>query len=517
MKIKKKILLSALMMCAGAFASNNFISTVDAAPQPATFSVEQADDFLDKHKSDVKTRWYPKYHVAAPCGWVNDPNGFSFFDGKYHLFYQHYPYEPKWGPMHWGHAVSDDLAHWTHLPVALAPDQPYDIGDTGGCFSGGAIEKDGKLYLIYTGHIESKDGRNKTEVQNVAVGADGVHFVKSSKNPVLKVPQRKDISAVDFRDPKVWEHDGKYYMALGSKTNDDPSLGQVLLFQSNDLESWEFKNVMARSQNDEGFMWECPAFATLDGRDALIISPIVKRNGKEIHQVVGAIGNLNYETGEFAHEEFQTIDHGFDFYAPQMMNAPDGRCLMIGWLDNWDNEMPEKIDGWAGMMTVPRELKLQDGKILCKPVEELQNLRQSGVTYRDALIDKEKKFERISGAVGELVLDVDAAQSSSFKIKLRSSKDEETVLSYDKSTRIFKIDRDKSSKKGPGGSREVQLLPSDRLKIQVFLDRSSIEVFLNDGEAVMSARIYPKPSSTDIVFIPERTLKINEISFYTFD
>lgn len=508
MRLKKVLgLTAALMLSLGVSAAQ----PIDAAPPPS-FSVERADRFLSRHKTEIDSRWYPSYHVAAPCGWVNDPNGFAHFDGRFHLFYQHYPYEPKWGPMHWGH-VAGDLAHWTRLPVALAPDRAYDIGDTGGCFSGGAIEKDGKLYLIYTGHIESADGSSKREVQNVAFSRDGVRFEKSAKNPVLEVPRRADVSSVDFRDPKVWEHDGSYWLALGSKTNDSPSLGQVLLFQSSDLERWQFKNVMARARGDQGFMWECPGFASIGDRELLIVSPIVKRDGREVHVVNGLLGELDYSTGVFKHGEPQPIDHGFDFYAPQLMQAPDGRCLLIGWLDNWDNEMPEKSDGWAGMMTLPRELSLNNGKIMSTPARELESLRRFGVTYENFSIEKETKLDGIRGSIGELLIDVEPEPNQKFEIKLRASKSEATVLSYDNSTGIFAIDRDRSGK-GPGGTREVKLAPSDRLKLRIFLDRSSIEIFLNDGEAVLSNRVYPKAKSDEIVFVSERALKINRVSFY---
>lgn len=514
----KRLLLSA-SVAFGIFIGNNYTSAdiyQSAYAAEVNYSLSRADEYIRAHKSEVKPRWYPIYHVAAPCGWVNDPNGFSFFDGKYHLFYQHYPYEAKWGPMHWGHVVSDDLAYWKHLPVALAPDKSYDIDATGGCFSGSAIEHDGKFYLIYTGHAESKDGR-RVETQNIAISNDGIHFNKSEKNPVLKVPQAEDISSVDFRDPKVWEHDDEYYMIVGSKTNDTPSLGQILLFNSSDLESWQFRGIMARSQGEsEGFMWECPNFAEVDGQEVLIISPMMSSNGKELHEVDYALGKLNYDSGIFEHGDFNLLDYGFDFYAPQVMQAPDGRCLLIGWLDNWDNEILERVDGWAGQMTIPRELRIKNGKIFSTPVKELENLRDFGTTYENLTIDKATKLNGIGGEVGEFLLDVDTNETSTFKIKLRSSKQEETVISYDNTTGIFKLNRDKAGK-GSGGTREVKLTPADSLKMQIFLDKSSIEIFLNEGEAVLSTRIYPQYSSEDIFIIPERALKINRVSFYRLD
>ena len=519
MDCKKKILgLTALSMI---FSGGNFVSmdipqSVYAAAKTPRFTVEKANDYIQAHKSEVNPRWYPTYHIAAPYGWVNDPNGFSYFNGEYHFFYQHYPYESKWGPMHWGHVVSKDLAHWKHLPVALAPDQKYDVDYTGGCFSGSGIEKDGKLYLIYTAHHETMSGK-RTETQALAVSSDGIHFEKSKKNPIIKVPKGNDFSAVDFRDPKVWEHDGKYYLIVGTKTTDKPSLGEIMLFESDNLEKWTYRGIAAKSDSVEnGFMWECPNFAEVDGRDVLILSPMIFADGQESHKVVYTIGEMNYETGKLSHGDYDLLDYGFDFYAPQVMQAPDGRCIMIGWMDNWDIPIydTKSGDGWACMMTVPRELHIKDGKIISTPVKELENLRQTETSYQNLNLNQETKLDGIHGSVGELLLDVDTKASQSFQIKLRSSAKEETILSYDNG--IFKVDRYKSGV-GPGGMSEVQLAPSDKLKMQIFLDKSSVEVFLNDGEAVISTRIYPDESSQDIVFIPNGNLKIDNAAFYTLD
>ena len=512
---KKKFLgLTAALMI---FNSINFVPQTVYAHTPK-FTVERANDYINAHKAEVNKRWYPVYHIAAPVGWVNDPNGFAYFNGEYHFFYQHYPYDTQWGPMHWGHVVSKDLAHWKHLPVALAPDQKYDIGYTGGCFSGSGIEKDGKFYLIYTAHYETKDGK-RNETQALAVSSDGIHFEKSKKNPIIKVPKGNDFSAVDFRDPKVWEHDGKYYLVVGTKTTDNPSLGEIMLFQSDDLEKWTYRGIAAKSRNsDEGFMWECPNFAEIDGQDVLIISPMFSLNGKEIHKVVYTIGKMDYNSGKLSHGNFNLLDNGFDFYAPQVMQTPDGRCIMIGWMDTWDIPIVEKTsgDGWACMMTVPRELHIKDGKIISTPVKELESLRKNEKSYSNLNLNKETQLDGINGAVGEMLLNIDSRASKSFKIKLRCSATEETILTYDNSTGIFSVNRDKSGQ-GAGGISEVKIAPSDNLKLQIFMDKSSVEVFLNDGEAVLSNRIYPQENSAGIVFIPEGNLKINSVSFYQLE
>ena len=467
----------------------------------------------------TNSRWYPRYHIAAPSGWINDPNGFSVFNGEYHFFYQHYPYDVKWGSMHWGHVVSKDLAHWEHLPIAIAPDKLYDA--SGGCFTGSAVAHDGKLYLMYTGHVDlpvpTQDGINRIETQNIAVSDDGINFAKLAANPVLYVPADKgDISPNDFRDPKVWKHGDKFYAVVGSR-NKAETIGLALLFESPDMENWTFKNIMARSEGNQGDMWECPNFAEIDGQDALIISPMnIKAEGKKflnLQQSGYMLGKMNYDTGIFMHGEFDLLDYGFDFYAPQILQTAE-RCILIGWLDMWGTPLPEQADGWAGQMTVPRELNIRDGKIISTPVKELELLRGEKVSYENLSLAKATKLDGISGDVGELLATIDLTRSKNFSIELRRAGNEKTVLSYDKATGIIKLNRDKSGQ-SLTGEREVKIAPAAEMKLQIFLDRSSLEIFINEGEAVLSTRLYPKENAKDIIFVPTQgALSLKQVTFY---
>lgn len=483
---------------------------------------ENISDF--KRFSQVTdARWYPRYHIAPPFGWCNDPNGFCFYDGQYHFFYQHYPYEPQWGPMHWGHAVSDDLAYWKHLPIALKPDAPYDAG---GCFSGSAIEFDGKLWLMYTGHTER-------ETQALAYSADGVHFEKLEQNPILEAPPSEEIDGVDFRDPKVWSHDGKFYTVIGSRTA-DKLYGQILLFESDDLVHWDFKGISARSDGTLGAMWECPNFANVDGKDVLVFSPMELNTADgrfySDKQAGVLIGKLDYSTGIFEHGDFQHLDKGFDFYAPQITQTPDGRTILIGWLTMWSVELHEAADGWAGQMTIPRELHVRNGKIFSTPARELEALRKwQPVIYENIMLTEPTIFDGVEGDACELELIIDAKHSKKFSIAVRASDDEQTLITYDVGT--FTLDRTKSGEvihdfapKPPEASdiadsvRTIKLSPCDELKLQIFIDRSSIEIFINDGEEVLSARIYPKRTSQSIIFTPlDKVLAIDNVTCHKLD
>ena len=190
------------------------------------------------------------YHLMPASGWMNDPNGFSYYNGYYHLFYQYYPYAAEWGPMHWGHARSKDLIHWETLPVALVPTRPQD-----GCFSGSAVAFDDRLWLIYTGnHVIDKEKDINRQDQNLAYSADGIHFEKYDGNPIL-AEAPSDNNPADFRDPKVWQEDDGFRMVVGSRDKD--GLGRVLLYSSKDLKQWDYVGAIAGAESveHEGFMW----------------------------------------------------------------------------------------------------------------------------------------------------------------------------------------------------------------------------------------------------------------------
>lgn len=466
-----------------------------------------------------KSYWKPLFHIAAPANWINDPNGFCSFNDEYHLFYQYHPYSSKWGPMHWGHVSSKDLATWTTEPIALAPTDEYDKD---GCFSGSAIEKDGKMYVLYTGHVDldpTLGGDDRIESQCLAVSEDGKHFEKWGNNPVIaRLPENLNLRTAHFRDPKIWKHNDMYYAVVGAQTKQET--GQVVVYKSKDLYTWEFLNIMATSTAEEnlGFMWECPNFAEFDGREALVLSPQgVKPEGNRflnLHQSGYILGKMDYESGVFERQsDFDMLDYGFDFYAPQIMkDEKNNRCIMIGWLAMWESQMPEQEEGWAGMMTIPRILEYKDGKVYSVPAPELAKLRKSHVHYNES-ISEEMSFADIYGDCYELNTTVDLTKANEFVLKLRVSDTEETVLTYNKTTQILKLNRDKSGK-ALNGSREVVInLVNDKLSLQIFSDTSSLEIFVNGGERVLSSRIYPSKEAKGIVFKSDDLANLN-IDFY---
>ena len=481
----------------------------------------EAEAFIAANAPKIKRRWYPRFHIAPRCGWCNDPNGLAWFKGEYHVFYQYYPFEPKWGPMHWAHAVSRDLVHWRREPLALFPDQPYDAD---GCFSGCGLEKDGKLYLLYTGHVDlmKKPGKpDRIETQALAFSRDGVHFEKAAGNPVIKLPE--EVSTGEdhhFRDPKVWQHAGRYYAVVGAQTAEN--VGQVLLFESENLEDWSFRHVMARAEGNQGFMWECPNFAEFDGHEALIFSPQgVKPEGRRflnLHQSVVMLGKMDYEAGIFYHGSMELLDYGFDFYAPQVMQVPDGRCLLVGWLNMWESTMPEQEDGWCGQMTIPRELHYRNDKVVTVPAREMLELRRAEHSQPATDFDKEISFPQWNRETGELCAEFDLSGARGLAVHFAAGFEDEVSVMVDKEKGEVRLSR-KSAATGREESRWARLPSSqDKLSLRVFEDRSSLEIFLNEGEAVLSTRFYPKTEERVIVLEPqEGTVRMTKGVFYELD
>ena len=482
---------------------------------------DKAEEYIASHAQDVKPRWYPRFHIAPRCGWCNDPNGMSYFQGAYHVFYQYYPYEPKWGPMHWAHASSKDLVRWQREPVALAPDKSYDAD---GCFSGCGIEKDGSLYLLYTGHVDlpKKSGQpDRIETQNLAVSRDGRSFEKFSQNPVMELPETVSTGEDrHFRDPKVWRHGDRYYAVVGAQTEEN--VGQVLLFESQDLKDWTFRQVMAKAEGNQGFMWECPNFAEFDGHEALILSPQgVKPEGHRylnLHQSVVMSGRMDYDSGVFAHGDFELLDYGFDFYAPQVVQTPDGRCLMLGWLAMWESAMPEQADGWAGMMTIPRELHYRNGHVVSVPARELADLRRTKHEQPDMTLREETSIADWARETGELCVDFDLADAEGLTVHFVGGSDEKISVRIEKESGTVCLSC-KSAAMGSEENRWAKLSPSqEKFSLRVYQDRSSLEIFLNDGEAVMSTRFYPRDGQRALVIEPqEGAVTMTNGVFYELD
>ncbi|MEH6988236.1 glycoside hydrolase family 32 protein [Cytobacillus firmus] len=435
-----------------------------------------------------------KYHLMPPVGLLNDPNGLIQFKGVYHVFYQWNPFDTAHGAKYWGHYSSRDLIHWKEEPIALAPDQWYDRN---GCYSGSAIDHDGKMYLFYTGNVKREDGKRET-YQCLAISEDGIHFAK--KGPVLELP--KGYTA-HFRDPKVWEKDGSFYMIVGAQTPNQK--GAAVLFASKDLYYWEEKGKIAgawmNGLEDFGYMWECPDLFELGGQEILLVSPQgLEPSGYEYHNLFQSgyfAGKLDYEKAKFKHGFFAELDRGFDFYAPQTFKDDSGRRILYGWMgitDEAESSQPTVHYRWIHALTMPRVLDMKNGRLIQIPVEEFKKLRKEKTEFHDVKINGANlQLDGLSGKTLELMLESFKNVKGIFKMDFRN----EASLTYNPGQKEIQLQR-RNVKSGMQESRICKI--SNLSKLHVFMDQSSLEIFINGGEEVFTARYFPDPENETILF-----------------
>lgn len=479
-------------------------------------AIRKANEEVAKKKDIVKSSPYRlNYHFMAPTGWINDPNGLVQYKGEYQLFYQYYPYASSWGPMHWGHAKSKDLVHWEHLPVALAPSEPYDSGDVKGygCFSGSAVVDGEKLVLIYTGHV---DGKLPQQVQCIATSEDGITFEKYSQNPVID--HFPVDGSKDFRDPKVWQHEDKWYMVVGSNKD---GKGKALLYVSDDLKHWEYKGVAAESNGTQGDMWECPDLFPIDNTHALIVSPMF---GTQNEKPFYVMGDMDYDKGIFTQGTCTTLDYGFDFYAPQTLLDEKGRRIIIGWMEKWFAKIPSQEHGWAGAMTIPRELIVgEDGILKQKPVSELSQLRSDYKKLDAFEVVESTKINDVQESSSEIIIDFNVSETEAaiFGIQLRCSEDgkERTEILLDLENKQIIMDREHSGYGDKGISAAPLAVKQDgSVTLRIFMDTTSIEVFVNDGEQTITNRIYPDANSNQFkILTRDGKVRVNRVESWKLD
>lgn len=477
--------------------------------------LSKAQNYENEFINNIDIQEKPLFHFSAPVGWINDPNGFSSFNKEYHLFYQYHPYSANWGPMHWGHSKTKDFIKWEKLPIALAPDEEYDKK---GCFSGTAIEADGKHILMYTGVCEESNGSElhaERQIQCIAIG-DGINYEKIECNPVIPTSMIPEGSSlIDFRDPKIWRSGDKFYSVVASRSEDGS--GQILLYSSNNLKDWEFVTVIDKSNNEIGRMWECPDFFNIDENQILIISPQeMKAEGLRFQNgsnAVYTIGTYDEEKHSFTRKDYNQIDYGLDFYAPQTLKAEDGRRIMIGWMHSWENRIIPDSFKWCGMMTIPRELTVRDGLLIQNPVREIENYYKNSVEYTDILVKDEIRLDKISGRNIDMTVEIMDGDYNELQIKVAKNSECETTISYEPSKNIVTFDRTYSgTNRGVLHRSSMKLKKNDgNTKIRILLDNYSAEIFTNDGEEAMTCTFYTPLDAQDISFSCDGTAKINVI------
>ena len=447
----------------------------------------------------------PKFHFSSPVGWCNDPNGFSYFDGKIHLFFQYHPYSTLWGPMHWGHVTTKNLLTWNLERVAFAPDSPADCA---GCFSGTAIEKNQKHVIAYTG-VSKKDGK---DVQNQCIAfGDGVNYTKSPKNPVITAENIPfEYQTEHFRDPKIFEKDGKIFMLCVLKQKND--CGALVLFKANDdsLENWSFVSKIDESKDGLSKMWECPDYFSLDSKDVLILSPQEMKEDfwlgfHDGNNSVYITGKLDSDSKKFIRENriennytAAQIDYGLDFYAPQTTLLPDGRRILIAWMQSWESYHTPKNYKWSGMMCLPRELKLLNGRLMQFPVKEIEALHKNQKSF-----SVKPKTSGIFESKDNRHFDAElnfCAKKGDLILHLAEGKDENgnfyfAELKYNANKKELSFSRKNTICPGEIFERSVKIDTDSRgfVNFRCIVDTCSVEIFVDNGRIVFTNTFFAPP------------------------
>ncbi|MEC2063267.1 MULTISPECIES: GH32 C-terminal domain-containing protein [Bacillus] len=488
------------------------------------FPVEAADS------SYYDEDYRPQYHFTPEANWMNDPNGMVYYAGEYHLFYQYHPYGMQWGPMHWGHAVSKDLVTWKHLPVALYPDEKGTI------FSGGAVVDRNNTSGFQTGEekplvaIYTQD-REGHQVQSIAYSNDkGRTWTKYAGNPVIPNPGKKD-----FRDPKVfwYEKENKWVMLLAAGD-------RILIYTSKNLKEWTYASEFGQGQGSHGGVWECPDLFELpvDG------NPNQKKWVMQVSVGNGAVSGgsgMQYFVGDFDGTHFKNenpsdkvlwTDYGKDFYAAVSWSdipSSDGRRLWLGWMSNWQYANDVPTSPWRSAASIPRELKLKTltggVRVVQTPVKELQTIRGTSKKWKNQTISpaSQNVLAGLSGDAYELHAEFQVSPGSApeFGFKVRTGENQFTKVGYDrKNTKLF-VDRSESGNVtfNPTFNTGIQTAPlkpvNGTIKMRIFVDRSSVEVFGNDGQQVITDIILPDRSSKGLeLYAVNGGVKLKSLTIY---
>lgn len=429
----------------------------------------------------------PKLHLTSERNWMNDPNGLIYYKGKYHAFYQHFPYATQWGTMHWGHAVSDDMVNWTYEPIALFPSKPYDKN---GCFSGSAIEVDGDLYLYYTSvkYIETEEDNTTVPKDNIfessqamIISKDGFNFDNFNDKSLI-IPPIMDEKLGHYthtRDPKVWKYKDNYYMIVGSKVkkaDQEEHKGKLLYYRSKDAKTWEYINSF--ELHGLGDMWECPDIFNVNDNNILVMSPENYYTDGTYPTNNAVIGIVDFEeescNTKFDKDDFRLADLGLDYYAPQTFIDKDGRRVQFGWLRM---NKPFENHTWLGMMSLPRVIEVKNKEITTNVHPNISSL-----------FTKEIDID-----------DVDFSNPTCIKATLKDNS-KISIGGYEITfeNNIITANRTKVFNEEYVNLKASTPKLEDECNIEVYIDYGVIETYINKGQYVISHIVNPLENKLQI-------------------
>ena len=431
--------------------------------------------------SKKPTKYKNNFHYDVPVGWMNDPNGPIEYNGEYHVFYQYMLDSYRNGATHWAHVKTKDFLHWETLPIVLAPDMPYDFN---GCWSGSSAIVDGKLYLLYTGNMLG------SQHQCLAISDDGINFKKVDFNPVIGLDMLPEDSIEhSFRDPYIIKDKDSYYALIANK-DVVKDCGRVIVYSTTDWKNWNYLGTLFEDYRmaDPGIC-ECPSFTKIDGKDILLTSrncvPTIGKQFRNFADCIAYIGKLDIENVSYQHDEGHLLDYGFDFYAAQFLNLKD-RTVLISWLQMWETTYPTAEYGWVGSLSFPRDVRIVDNKIKQFPVKELDSYCEfvcEGSINNEISIEKRSLRIKIDAYGSRCGFDIIGTNG-----ELKCYYDEENgEIIMNRSGNIpnsvHRLMENTHERIYPCGKL-------DNIKFDVLIDESTVEVFINDGNAVMTSTFY---------------------------
>lgn len=457
----------------------------------------------------------PQLHFSPPAHWMNDPNGMVYANGEYHLFYQYYPEDTVWGPMHWGHAVSRDLIHWENLPIALYPDKlgyifsgsaVFDKGNS----SGLGTKKNPPLVAMFTYYDPkgAEAGRKNYQYQGIAYSVDdGRTWTKYENNPVI--PNTENLQ--DFRDTKLfWNEKLKSWSVIFAIGD------HVRFYNSPDLKNWKMTGEFGKTEGSHAGVWECPDIFPLKigGKTKwvllLSINPGGLNGGSATTYFIGDFDGRTFKNDN-PPETVLWLDHGSDNYAGvTWSNAPKNRRIFLGWMSNWEYAQKVPTEKWRSAMTLPRELSLRNTgagiRLIQMPVRETEKLRvKQFLGPKNQIVEKELSVGDGKSSLVEMELEIDLSQTTAdnFGVELSNSKGENYRIGFDVGANKFYSDRIHSGKNNFSekfGDKQHFAERSSKnksVKIHLVFDVASVEMFADDGEIVMTDIFFPSEDFTN--------------------
>lgn len=452
--------------------------------------LKNTDELRDLHFRAKTSIYRQSYHIQPVTGLLNDPNGLIYHNDTWHLFYQWCPWGPVHGIKYWYHVTSTDLINWTNCGVAIRPDTYFD---NAGVFSGTAYESDGNIYLYYTGiHL---DPPSKAQESPEAIEPYTCHAKCLPDGRIQKYSAPLFGPNLEFthnqRDPQLIydKKTRKYYIILGAETHDHK--GCILIYESNDKQfDWKYKGRLNIPDFENfGYMWECPSLMHIGTHDVLIFCPQgIQMDGYGDQSSFNGyiIGTMDFDKLTFTPDgAFHLLDFGFDSYAAQSVNSPTNpeRAILMAWMGLPATSYPTDEDTWSGTMTLPRELAVRHRRLIQRPHPGLRALRGDLVNPSLGILPSSAEINI-------------SLYPKNFDLKLFSNADGSGGFNilYNSTERTITIDRSQMSKhfNTSYGEIRTRTLESELTHLRIFIDSSSIEIFINDGDAVFTSRIFPE-------------------------